>query len=1269
MQLKFIVICLLVLFLFGCTEMTPQEKNVCYSMTSRSYDFIPSCETEESCYSKIDPLFETNLGYEQETNLYELKNSLARSWFYYNRGVKEIKSISKLCQQGDASAIAGQINQARFYLDQSFIELDNVLKQSFEIVTIEEQILTDQKIDLLKEEELFYSLTKLRQILSELDSGQTNSESYVSYYLARVERFNNSNAFNFKPIIEKEPVWLSNYKLIEGTILEKLGISKQGQFPMIYNGLKNAVSYYEFLFYKEQSLAALQNFPTYEFMLLYSELAGNKNSSINRFANLINNTSKNFEIITKNNPILWKDAETLVNETTTILNTTKRSEDVIFLEKELLSGKIETDNQITLLFAQTKEDFFNLKNLKSKNQLRLGEETIKLKEIINKLKQIKQELNEKSNTNIEKINSLCNTHAKEIKNSKYNIENAGLEKIKNDLLFFASKTISEAEDFYYCRKMIETEKDFLEGIQDFEKLKNKKIDLTKDCFNYLDKIFEFIELYELKMQFEELKNREVDSENIIYFQEYCESIKKQVEIELSEDTMLKQIETNFINLHNLLDTLEKINLISNNKEIEKKKEEIEKKLSSWKKYYSGKMIFEAILPIKQDLLEITTTYLKETQAWLENKKIEIIQATITSEIISNSIIRSGEDSNVLLRAIILNPFEQINETSSFEIPSGDALLKKDPWVRQIILDSPKRAILDFVPSGATIIDFAKNIKTKLIEKDSVVYASNEESLIKRKLLLEEDIEINNLLITTRPPYKTHKVIITLDGTETANSFGKEVNFVVKNFSNKNNLFCFFYSNGLLEDNLNLTKTQTNGLGKIITYSFFVKNNLEDEIQNATLIIPLYVGNATKAKVYDELQINKKSEIIDNKIVLKNQAFLEKQERQFEIILTIENTEEYYFSVLEELKNKIIILGGHPIVNTINTLLESPFSIESIKDYEKIIKEASEVLKELEEKASQQTQNALLLEEIEKKIHELKAKLEQMKVLGLIEQSEQIEKLLAEIESLRGREDFIQQAMLLLEKNTFEIDEELIKKLNELWEEINKSEIKDSLKDEIKELFDLKEQIEKIIGSDPLNAQELYNQFNLKFGLLKEKETMLLKEIEENKIKANDEFGLLLKESYSILAILKAELNVDSSLFFKINFVPPITQSRLNKIEFILEEITEKGITESITLKEIHAELKSALENIKRQTIKEFNSLVETQPYSQNLKKAKEFIDSNNFVAAMFVLNEETQDNLWFLGIIPLLVLGGALIIIKKNFSKNQKVKNNQKERVLEQWKD
>ncbi len=117
-------IIILVLLSFGCTQMSRTEKNLCYSLATKSYAYVPVCETEQSCFTKVSELFKTSLAAEEENQLYSIKNHVARSWFFYNKAVTESKTVAALCQKGDASELSGAINQTQLYINGAFNELD-----------------------------------------------------------------------------------------------------------------------------------------------------------------------------------------------------------------------------------------------------------------------------------------------------------------------------------------------------------------------------------------------------------------------------------------------------------------------------------------------------------------------------------------------------------------------------------------------------------------------------------------------------------------------------------------------------------------------------------------------------------------------------------------------------------------------------------------------------------------------------------------------------------------------------------------------------------------------------------------------------------------------------------------------------------------------------------------------------------------------------------------------------------------------------------------
>ncbi|MBT4192379.1 MAG: hypothetical protein HOE11_03655, partial [Candidatus Diapherotrites archaeon] len=127
--------------------------------------------------------------------------------------------------------------------------------------------------------------------------------------------------------------------------------------------------------------------------------------------------------------------------------------------------------------------------------------------------------------------------------------------------------------------------------------------------------------------------------------------------------------------------------------------------------------------------------------------------------------------------------------------------------------------------------------------------------------------------------------------------------------------------------------------------------------------------------------------------------------------------------------------------------------------------------------------------------------------------------------------------------------------------------------------------------------------------------------------------------------------------------------RLAKIKLILNsEDFENKEKQLLKVKELFGELKAALESIKLQAAKKYNNGIDSGLSGSILSKAKQFIDSNQFVNAMFALEgqEEAQNNL-LIGIIPILAIIVAGIILRQRFAKSEKKEDKIKKQILEEW--
>ncbi len=465
----------------GCTQMTRAEKNLCLSLTSQSYSYVPLCETEEECFKKTESLFKTRLGYYKESQLYSFKNSVARSWFFYNRALKQMKKINSLCESGNAKAISNEIYQLKFFLSSAFEESDTAIKKSFEIISYEENYLTTQKIDLLKEEKIFDSLLAFRQILTELKNGATNSETYVSFYASKIKQFNELVTSNQPQIIiEENQFWLK-----EGTQLQKDAkdfSESKNLFPFISPWIKKTFEYFEFNLYFKQNSAVLQKIPSSHTTKLYSDLFGENNSSLKRFADLISNLSQEYDVLRSKISLMHLEIQTQINSIDGIVEKIKDKDEFKALAQKITKTKIVAQEEINSRFETARANYFDLKEKNSQNTVSLGEEIFILKKIAAELNSIITELNFYDSIYFEKLAGACDDYA----NEALDITPPSLEELKElfgEIIFLSKKTISSSEKdkLIYCQRLYEKVEEYEAGKEDFELIESRAKSSAKKC--------------------------------------------------------------------------------------------------------------------------------------------------------------------------------------------------------------------------------------------------------------------------------------------------------------------------------------------------------------------------------------------------------------------------------------------------------------------------------------------------------------------------------------------------------------------------------------------------------------------------------------------------------------------------------------------------------------------------------------------------------------------------------------------------------------------
>ncbi|MCX6801039.1 MAG: hypothetical protein NTZ73_02530 [Candidatus Diapherotrites archaeon] len=1277
------------LLISGCDEMSRNEKNLCYSMASKSYSYVPKCKTEQECYGKVNALFSTDLGYAQEATLYETKNSVARSWFYFNKANEELSNISGLCSVGDAGALPGSINQLRFYFDNAFFELDQGMKKSFEIVAQEEKILSEEKIELIKEEALFGSLVELRQIISELANGEggtTNSDTYVSYYLARAKNFNDSGARNgLQNLAEKKPFFLSAYDYAEGTLLKNLGLGNTAWFPFIYETYKTGIGYIESRLYATQSISALQQFPAYEFMKLYSDLGGTENSAFKRFADLMNRISKNLENSEKVSANLWKETE---NERTNCKKLLEELEEITKyseLYSKLLSGTVSTKASIRENFEKNDQNFFKLREKKAAGSLRLGEEASSMKKILNNFIGIKQELEFQKSEFAENLSVACDKKMKQIKEEKVETNNTSLLNLHKDVLFFCSKTIGTEgiEKLGYCKKAVENYELLHEGLRDYKKLEAKKIDSTGECFSYLEAIFKQTELRELENLFDELKSEEVTKENILYFDEACQNIKRQVENDLKGDYVLRELGQNYSKLKETLSGLQDVQGLLGEKELEKSIESLKGKVLGLEKYFSaGELKMTEVLPVKDTLNESIKRTLAEESERLEDSIIQYAQKSTKLVVLSGELPRTNSDFNSLSRLIISNPFSAVNKKFQVKFKAKNfSLVSKDGCVESVSCENDEcTAFFSLLPNGGVKIDFYSTETTEIDEEIKVVFASNEKSLFQKKISLRTEKTFPKIIIQTKKPVNTSKTIVLVNENEVPFSdSGGSISFAAETVSKESKISAFFYADNIISiETVFLEKRKVDYEKEELVYAVKASNNFDGEL-NGTIILSFPLNNfIEEARVYDEEKVRKNHEVINEKIVLKEQKFLSRESREYGVFLIVNNIFNYYSEALAKLREELYFFGEQEIANEINKFLELDFGEEIAPKAEELIKRATARLAELNKQKEELNLIYFSKEKINSQLKEMKETAAEMAQLGLKKQAEEMNAI---IKSAKEKMDSnslaeLSKAQAIINEKSFSIDKELSTEAEKYWKEIQDINVASSKIDSLKEeFFAEKEIFDEKISINPSEGKKQFIEMKKTYDeIMLEKASL---ESKKNSGTITKEMVALIKECKKKIDFLTGELSADEKSLIRAKFIQPITISRLKKIELTLIDLNSSGETteeKERTLQEISVELNDAIDSLKRQAVKAYNTGIDSGYEKEILLRGRELIDSNQYTGAIIALSGGTGlmglgafENIPFAGFIPIIAVIIVAAILKQKLGKREKRLDESKKIIIKSW--
>ena len=1273
MRVKISALLFIVLLFLGCTEMTREEKNICFSLATKSYVNIPDCFSETECFEKTASLFPAdNLEYSQQRNIYSFRNHIGRSWYYFNLAENENEKVSILCKNGNTLALPGAINQARFYFGSALTEMDHAIKASFDIVSKEENSLTKDNIELIKEEEIYLSLVSLRQVLSDLENGPTNSKTYVSYYYEKLDSFEKiSRNRDFYGLIENKPYWLKIYEYVGQHTIISVEKRKEISLPFLRGILENSVFAIENQLYFYESIEALKAFPIYELMKLYSEVGGNQDSVLARFSDIIKKLDVGYAKINLSRNDLWEDLDLLMIECKSLVQAEDLTNNFPELERRLDSfGKNE---EIINEFLSLNDQVVAIKELKSLNEISLGEEISFLKDTINKFKEIKYAYLSETKGLEERMLSYCDARATGNLSLEIEEDFVPFLVIWEKLVFLSKKTLdSEGRGkLVYCEEMLIEKDNFIEATENYEDYLVKKAELTKDCFSDLENLLSLYPSPEINDLFENLKREEPNEQNLLFFQDACNNLIQQIKNNIDGDNSVSEI----ISIFEELQSIEEKNYKLCNS--------LKSKLTTcglpnpaknrYSLYFdSGNINYQEILSIKNDLLNTLKQDLKSKKQTLISLLEEYVSQNFTQTILSPTLPKTNIPTNTQIRFSINNSISSFEETFSASCGvSGEEVLRKDVPISGI----------DFVggfvsftslPKGTTMFEYSKNITIKTEEQTELISASNEKSIFQRKIYLKDSFIFPKLEVTTTPIENTSKSVVLVNGQEIIPYLGENLTFVAQLNVTETPINIFFYVDNLISLERELKDNSTLGLfSRKIEYFLHAKNN-SSYSPNATLVAP--IGNLElieSISLSDSFGSQLPVDIFSDKIIFEGGTFSPKQEKTYLLTIRVSDKGEYYKSLLTELLFNNQHLLSPQLVKKIERLLASDFESTSFAEAEELIKEIESELDKYAKEQEQIETTYLAKRAVETKISELESLLLILEEKGLFSYSTDLATKISQSKALLKSDELsdIAKAQEIINSFSIVLPEDLIQKTEEMWDKVQSVNSLDTNIQYLKILFFEKKQLIETQISDPLTMlssfielEKIYNEI-----LALSQKTDMLPDSEN--------LDLLFALAEEKISFLESELSVDGEILIKSRFIPPITISRLKKLH--LEIITIKSSDKLISEKEqlllnIIDELEEAVDFIKLQTITRFNEAIDRGAPQELLSESKALLDSNQFVTAFILLannNPEQDFSIIILGFLPIFLIILIAFFLKLKLSSRQKMGDKKRSEVDDTWQD
>ena len=475
---------------------------MCKKVTHFSSTQIPSCQTQNSCYEKVDGVIKTHELLPKHINnqINHYKNYVGSSVYYFNESKKDVDKIHSFCSDFIDPSVIFNVNDFFFNIRNIFFYLDQTNIKSIELLTEYASYLQTQEIELITEEDLFLDYALINENINEIKQESSNNNYINNLKKSSKEANELAEKFGFSEsyLSRLNFTNLISYYL---KINEEVNPEKELEVPIFSNSIGFIV--YRIANYENLKRINLRliNTDTYNLYLFLDKTIGFEKSNFVEFSELNNRFIENLEKISLK-----------INQ----------------LEKEI-------EENLEYLNLEKKNNYFQLKEKYRTEKIGFGRYLYNLKEIKIEIEENKEitKIN-----NLEKANKIenCEREIKKIETEnyflldlieKYNLESNYLKKIEicNNILL----NYDVDECITKLRKLKEENVDYDIDLENITEKNCKEIIFNINRFlENNEKITLFNELIlEIEKRITEIKKFEVDSKTELALIKYTEEIEQE----------------------------------------------------------------------------------------------------------------------------------------------------------------------------------------------------------------------------------------------------------------------------------------------------------------------------------------------------------------------------------------------------------------------------------------------------------------------------------------------------------------------------------------------------------------------------------------------------------------------------------------------------------------------------------------------------------------------------------------------------------------------